>query len=255
MKGETDDRPQTGRAGLVRAVERARRRAIYEAKTLVAQHPAMALPVARRRHGFVVERGSDIVIEGFPRSANTFAHAAFVSAQPESIRAAGRVHAPAQIIAAVRWGIPAIVLIRHPEDVVPSFLIRHPQTGVRQAMRGWLRFYVPLVRYLDRVVVAPFDRVTTDFGAVIQQVNGRFGTTFAPFEHTEESVAAVWASIDSDYRTRVGAGSEFDRIVARPSEGRERLREEATAKYRDAELTEARARLRSVWERFMRAAR
>ena len=233
----------------------ARRRAVYEMKTIVAQHPSIALPVARRRHGFVVERDSDIVIEGFPRSANTFAYAAFVSAQPESIRAAGRVHAPAQIIAAARWGIPAIVLVRHPDDAVPSFLIRHPHLGVRQAMRGWLRFYVPLLGYLDRVVVAPFDRVTTDFGAVIRQVNDRFGTTFAPFEHTDENVARVWTSIDRDYRTRVGAGAEFDRIVARPSERRERLREEATAKYMDPKLAETRARLSSVWERFRTAAR
>lgn len=230
------------------------RRVLYDVKTVVARYPSLALPIARRRHGFAVEPDSDIVIEGFPRSGNTFAYAAFVAAQPHPVRAAGRVHAPAQIIAAARWRIPAIVLIRHPDDAIPSFLIRHPQTSVRQAMRGWLRFYVPLLRYADHFVVAPFEQVTTDFGAVIRSVNDRFGTSFVEFHHTQENVEAVWKAIDRDYRTRVGEGREFDRIVARPSEGRERLRADASARYEAADLERPRAKLRSVWERLVRKA-
>ncbi|MDP8956788.1 MAG: hypothetical protein M3N24_07510 [Actinomycetota bacterium] len=226
------------------------RRGLYELKTIVAKYPAIALPIARRRHGFPVGRDSDIVIEGFPRSGNTFAYTAFVMAQPKPVRAAGRVHAPAQLIASARWGIPGLVLIRHPDDAIPSFLIRHPRTGVRQAMRGWLRFYEPLRPYLGKLVVGTFDRVTKDFGAVIEQLNDRFGTDFVPFEHTEENVRKVWETIDRDYRTRVGEGAEFDRIVARPSAGREERRRRVTELYSAPELERERARLRRVWERF-----
>ncbi len=232
-----------------------RRQALYDVKTIVAKYPAIALPIARRRHGFPVDRHTEIVIEGFPRSGNTFAYTAFVMAQPSLVRAAGRVHAPAQLIAAARWGIPGIVLIRHPEEAIPSFLIRHPRTGVRRAMRGWLRFYEPLLPYLGKLVVGTFDQVTTDFGEVVARVNERFGTNFAPFQHTEESVRKVWEAIDRDYRTRVGGeGGEFDRIVARPSAGREELRREVTGLYSAPELEGDRARLRNVWERFSSAA-
>ena len=230
------------------------RRGLYEVKTIVARYPMLALPLARRRHGFAVDRQSDIVIEGFPRSGNTFAYTAFVMAQPRPVRAAGRVHAPAQLIAAARWGIPGIVLIRHPDEAIPSFLIRHPRTGVRQAMRGWLRFYEPLRPHLGSLVVGTFDRVTTDFGAVIERVNKRFGTAFVPFQHTDENVRRVWETIDRDYETRVGQGAEFDRIVARPSARREELRRKITQVYSAPELEADRTRLRKVWERFSSAA-
>ena len=230
------------------------RRGLYDVKTIVAKYPSLALPIARRRHGFPVDRQSDIVIEGFPRSGNTFAYTAFVMAQRRPVRAAGRVHAPAQLIAAARWGIPGIVLIRHPDEAIPSFLIRHPRTGVRQAMRGWLRFYAPLQPYLNRLVVATFDQVTHDLGEVIETVNDRFGTDFVPFHHTEENVRGVWEAIDRDYRTRVGEGAEFDRIVARPSAGREEKRRKVRELYSAPQLEGDRARLRKIWERFSSAA-
>ena len=231
-----------------------RRRALYEVKTIVAQYPSLALRVAKRRHGFPVDRRTEIVIEGFPRSGNTFAYTAFLMAQPKPVRAAGRVHAPAQLLAAARWDIPGIVLIRHPEEAVPSFVIRHPQIEIRQAMRGWLRFYQPLLPHLDRLVVGTFEQVTTDFGKVIGRVNDRFGTAFALFEHTEENVRRCWEAIDRDYRTRVGAGDEFDRIVARPSEAREHAREQIARRYSAPELESARRKLLTVWERFSAAA-
>ncbi len=230
------------------------RRAVYEIKTIIAKYPAIALPIARRRHGFPVDRQTDIVIEGFPRSGNTFAYTAFVMAQPNPLRVAGRVHAPAQLIAAARWGVPGIVLIRHPDEAIPSFLVRHPRTGVRPAIRGWLRFYEPLLPHLGKLVVGTFDRVTKDFGGVIERVNVRFGTGFTPFEHTEENVRKVWEAIDRDYKTRVGEGGEFDRIVARPSAAREDLRRRVTDRYLAPDLQGERARLRSVWDRFSSAA-
>ncbi|HEX2089551.1 MAG TPA: hypothetical protein VHI54_06455 [Actinomycetota bacterium] len=230
------------------------RRGLYDVKTIVAKYPSIALPIARRRHGFPVDRETDIVIEGFPRSGNTFAYTAFLMAQSRPVRAAGRVHAPAQLIAAARWGIPGIVLIRHPDEAIPSFLIRHPRTGVRQAIRGWLRFYAPLRPYLNRFVVATFDQATRNLGQVIETVNDRFGTDFTPFRHTEENVRKVWEAIDRDYRTRVGEGAEFDRIVARPSPRREEQRRQVRELYSASDLEGDRARLRKVWERFASAA-
>ena len=44
------------------------RRSVFELKTLVAQYPAIALPIARRRHGQPVDPATQLVIEGFPRT-------------------------------------------------------------------------------------------------------------------------------------------------------------------------------------------
>jgi hypothetical protein len=227
------------------------KRALYEIKTMVARYPRVAIPVARRRHGMPVEADTNVVIEGFPRSGLTFAVVAFTMSQAEPVRVAGRVHAPAQVIAAVRAGIPAMVLIREPEDVIPSFVVRHPRIGIRQAVRGYLRFYRPLLRYREGFVVGTFKEVTTDFGAVIGRVNERFGTSFGRFEHTDENVRRVWDAIDRDYRTRVVGGGEFDRIVARPSSGREEAKQQIRRAYESAGLSRARARARALYELFV----
>jgi len=40
------------------------RRGVFEAKTIIARYPAIALPIARRRHGEPVGPDTDLVIEG-----------------------------------------------------------------------------------------------------------------------------------------------------------------------------------------------
>jgi hypothetical protein len=77
----------------------------------------------------------------------------------------------------------------------------------------------------DGVVVAPFDEVVRDFGATMHRLNDRFGTSFVPFDHTEENAARVFGEMDDFWRAQVGEGEEFERRVGRPTS----LREERAA--------------------------
>jgi hypothetical protein len=226
----------------------------YQAKTLVAMHPRLALPVARvRAHGEVVTRDTDIVIEGFPRTGSSFAVAALRRAHDRPVRIAHHVHAPAQVIAAVRWGIPALVLIREPEDSILSMVIRNRGVGIAQAIRGYRRFYTPLMPMRDNFVTATFEAVTTDFGKVVVRINDRFGTRFLPFEHTAEEAHSILMEIEEDYLTRNEPGERFERIVARPSELRQKLKEELRPRYRDPELARVRSAVESLYHRFLDA--
>jgi hypothetical protein len=56
------------------------------------------------------------------------------------------------------------------------------------ALVGYARYYERVLPYKPYLVVADFDEVTQDFGAVVRRLNARFGTTFVPFEPTEASV-------------------------------------------------------------------
>jgi hypothetical protein len=201
-------------------VKRTAVRVLYEAKTLLAPHPLLALPATRWRarsgHGEAVDHDTDLVVEGYPRSANNFALAALQSAQPEPARIAHHTHAPATVVAGVRWGIPVLLLVRDPEDAVLEFVIRRPALSVGRALRGFIRFYEPLLPYRDRVVVGSFEEVTTDFGSVIRRLNHRFGTEFREFEHTPENVEACFAAIERHYRTQYG-DDLMEQVVARPS--------------------------------------
>jgi len=155
------------------------RRAAYEVATTLSRYPAVASRAARMWNiGTPVDDATDVVIEGFPRSGNTAVFAAFSVAQPSAIRIAHHTHTPANAIAGVRRGLPVLVLIRAPDEAVREMMQIRPELTVRQAARGYRRFYAPLLPFRDRIVVGRFDDVIVDLGAVIEQVNERFGSDF-----------------------------------------------------------------------------
>jgi len=170
------------------------------------------------------------VIEGFPRSANTFAVAAFTFAQGRPVKIARHLHAPAQVIEAVRRGIPCIVLIRKPRDAVLSLLVREPHISVEEALKDYIRFYRSVALYRDKFVVGRFEEVTTDFGEVVRRVNARFGTNFNPFEHTDKNLHKVFQIVEEMHKEAHGLREVKEEAVGRPSVYREKLKKRMEAK-------------------------
>ena len=206
---------------------RSLQRLAYGIRAVVSVHPPLYLPFARWRYrrageNRIVDRDTELVIEGFQRSGNTFAVVAFETSQGRPMRTAHHLHAAAQIVAAVRMRVPTLALIRDPAETVLSHMVREPGVSARQALSNWIRFYEAVVPLRDRVVVADFAEVTTDFGAVIRVVNSRFGTRFAEFEHTEANVASCFELMER--RSREHYGALLETKVPRPSAERERLK-------------------------------
>ena len=81
----------------------------------------------------VIGPQTELVIDGYTRSASTFAVYAFQLCQDEPVRLAHHRHAPAQLIAAARRSIPALLLIREPQGAILSQLIQEPG-GASSAM-------------------------------------------------------------------------------------------------------------------------
>jgi hypothetical protein len=218
------------------------RRALYEGRSLLSRNPWIATTVARRRgagHGQVFDSDTEFVIEGYPRSGNTFAVAAFQQAQPRDVRVAHHVHASGHVIAALDAGLPVLVLIREPEDAVLGWVLRRGYITTGQALRSYRRFYASLLPYRNRLVVGAFGDVTTDFGQIIRRVNERFGTRFAEFEHTEEAVASLFQAMEW-YRTSVSKADEVERLIGRPSPAKGEMKDAIRATYRAAGLRRSR---------------
>jgi hypothetical protein len=172
----------------------------------------------------VVTPDTQLLIEGFPRSGNSFARVAFTKAQKEKVRIARPLHVPAQVIRAARWQIPTLVLIRRPRDAVLSFAIRDP-ISVDQALKYYISFYESVERYRDAYILGLFEEVTEDYGQVIKRVNDKFGTTFSLFRHDEENVSKVFAGMETHARKKYGE-TLWERKVQRPSAVRERMKHE-----------------------------
>ncbi|MBA3691261.1 MAG: hypothetical protein H0W82_07605 [Actinobacteria bacterium] len=199
------------------------RQVVYSVRSFASTSPTIYLPFARRKYlevpDRVVETGTELVIEGFQRSGNTFSVIAFEVAQPRHVKTAHHLHAAAQVVEAVRLGVPTIVLIRDPRGSVLSHMVREPGVTASQALGAWVRFYERVLPLRDRVVIADFGEVTTDLGKVIARVNERYGTGFAEFDHTPGNVARVFALIEDRNRARYGSVSET--TVPRPSAERD----------------------------------
>ncbi len=209
-------------------------RATWEGKTILAEHPSIAVPLARwRGHGEIVNADTEIVIEAFARSAQSFVVAAFRLAQePHAVRIAHHTHSPSTLIDGIRREIPALVIVREPEDAILSYLIRTPAISMRGALRGYVRFHRPLLAYRDRLVVATFHQVTTDLAAAITRVNERFGSSFRTFDPTEANVARIFGEIEEDERGRAPTSDERERTIPRPSAAREELKARMLTAYR-----------------------
>jgi hypothetical protein len=194
-----------------------------------------------------VDRMTQLVIEGFPRSANTFAVVAFEHAQRESVRLAHHLHVPAQVIRAAQWRIPSLVLIREPVDAILSLMVRHPEVSASHALHHYISFYEGIVEYHHAYVVGLFDDVTKDYGTIIERVNAKFGTRFSPYYGTEENTRDVFARIEEINRIEDGG---LEEQVARPSAAREKLKVAAKSALDDREHGASIARAETIYRHF-----
>jgi hypothetical protein len=181
------------------------------------------------RGGMVTDR-TELVIEGFPRSANTYALAAFRCANGPEVVVADHLHSGRSVRVAADRGLPCIVLVRDPVDACTSMIQRQP-VRARTALEAYLRFYAQVTLVMDDVVVADFATTTGDFGAVVREVNRRFGTTYQPYEHTEANEA--WCREFVTEADRVDQGRVHSSTVALPNaeraEGRGAVRAQVCA--------------------------
>jgi hypothetical protein len=185
-------------------------------KSLLARDNASSELLYRRR--------TELVIEGFPRSANTFAVVAFRMAQDRHVPIAHHLHAPSQIMCGVRDGKPVVVLIRRPVDAISSLLVSNAELTPRGALEFYVRFYETVWPLAEGCHVAPYESVIGRYDRVIRQLNARFGTTYGIFEPTESNVEACFRRIEEVAPSTL-RGDRFELAVGRPSKQRRALKE------------------------------
>jgi hypothetical protein len=237
------------------------RRLRHIVRSRLSEHPALYLPLARRRYPGpspeVIGPDTELVIDGYTRSASTFAVYAFQLAQDRPVRLAHHLHAPAQLLQAARTGVPALVLIREPQGTVLSQVVREPGVAVRDALVSYTRFYSRLMPWRDRYVVADFPEVTSDFGAVVRRLNASFGTSFTEFEHTDVAVRECFELIERrgtlshtqlSFESGLATLDEVRREQRNPA-GVGTLVDSAQAWVPSAERRQSTAELRQLWDR------
>ncbi len=225
---------------------RSTRELSYRARYLLNAYPAVYMPVGRVRHrgepNYLVTRDTELVLEGCGRAGSTFAMLAFASAQPRPVRTVSHTHAAAQVIMAVRWRIPTLVIVRPPLESALAHMARR-DIAARPTLVSWIRFHRRILPVQHGLVAVGFAEMTSDFGAVTERVNDAFGTSFGVFHHTPENEAAVFAEIERRNRSRWGdrMTPERARALARPTAERSVVKQRLRAQLDVPELAGLRA--------------
>lgn len=212
---------------LFRHIETKKRRLKTLGFFLLGKYSALFYPLVwmdPAKRSVAVRRDTEIVIEGFPRSGNTFATAAFLVSQNRQVKIARHLHAPVQIPRGVKKKLPVILLIRKPSDAVISFVLREPHIGISEALKLYIRFYSCVLPYLPDTMIVRFEQLVQSFDEIIPSLNAKFGTSFIPFENSEDNKNACFRLIEIMDQHDNGSHFVNETTVARPSPQREKLK-------------------------------
>ena len=175
------------------------RRLRWEVTSRVKANPAFYMPFIGSRSRDLkgnfrgLNRQTELLIDAFPRSANTYATYGFLYCQANPVRVSHHLHAPAAMLFAAKHGIPALTIIRDPLNACASVLAYLPNYGIEQTFRDYISYYDAVSRSLPHVFVAKFETVTADLGKVIEAVNAKYDKSFTVFSNSPEDVEAVRA--------------------------------------------------------------
>lgn len=182
-------------------------------KEYLENHPRLYLGILKMKRlgnwssDWIVRSNTDITIEGFPRSGNSFARSAFRFAEGSKHRIATHVHSHAQIIRSVQLSIPTMVLVRAPKDACLSLvslayqiqdtdvsdeILARAKSDLINNLESYRHFYEKVLTVSDGVIIADFNLVTQNYGEVIRRVNCRYQTNFPLYESNEDNEAKVF---------------------------------------------------------------
>ncbi len=163
---------------------------------------------------------TDLVIEGFPRSGNTYCAESFRLISDEHFGVASHVHHVAQVKEAVRREVPTIIVVREPVACLSSYLLSGSHATVRGVLKEYTAYHESLSRIISSCMVVDFSDITSDIDSVIDRANRLFRFDLPHLSKTA-SIDEVFDVIDSDHRSRYG-GAERN-LLPRPDVERSNL--------------------------------
>ena len=200
----------------------------YNLQSLLGAYPKLYYPLFARKYPFnkmAVRNSTQVCIEGFPRSANSYAVVAFRLAN-SGIKIAHHLHVPAQLLQAHRLGIPSVLLIRKPEEAIASFLVFQRSENADLYLKAYIRFHKALRPIRSQLVVADFEVAIKNMNAVIQALNETYRKDFNFLRNQAEQENEIFAKL-KQVNDQFFAGQKNKSMY--PDESRQRAKARAKA--------------------------
>lgn len=196
-------RPNTTRRPLLRSWRR-------NVRIFVSTRPLLYTLYARAEGlQFQLNDRTSVLVDSYPRSANSFFEAAFTRAHGGRAEVAHHSHAAAQVLEGVRRGLPAVVLLRTPRHAIASFFeMNGGDYSIALCTREYIAFYSALLPVLDQLIVVETDTLEQRFFDLMMRLRDRFGLELEPYEITPEVRADLMRDVDKTGRHRNGFTAE-----------------------------------------------
>lgn len=128
-------------------------------------------PAALPQH--LCDGQTDLCLEGSPSSGNSFAVNAIRRALGP-LRVSSHTHAVANVKLALRQRVPAVIVVRHPREAIPSRVVRFGASPAL-AVRDYIDFQRFAVEHRDEVLVLVFEQFVADPTLGLAQVGALLG--------------------------------------------------------------------------------
>lgn len=170
---------------------------------------------------------TDIVIEGYPRSSNSFTVWMLKILQGEGpyLRVAHHTHSTDNLRLGTYFGKPIVMLVRPPEDAILSYMIYGDRT-VEFATQRYETFYSEVLDLPEPPMAVRFDTVVRDFNEVVERINRVITARGGKPVPLSQDLAADSARVKEIARERAANvhGEKSDRQVSVPNAVREEIK-------------------------------
>ena len=134
----------------------------------------------------IAKKYFDLIVDGFPRSANSYSTRLFQHLEPRFL-IGNHLHSVAHINYGIKKSIPTIVLIRKPKDAIVSLAALDiieiysgnknkffKENSLKWIINRYIYFYKPLIRNADKFFLLEFELITKDPIKAIKRINDNF---------------------------------------------------------------------------------
>ena len=146
----------------------------------------------------MVHRNSDICIEGFQRSGNTYFEVMFRQSNPGAV-VAHHIHSTEHIKRAAQLGVPVVLLIREPSDSLASLITYDERLSPSIALSCYINYYEASLKMQSAYCLVPFQRLIEDFNEQIERLNKKFGKRFQYSKLNDDETKLLMKEHQSKY--------------------------------------------------------
>jgi len=163
---------------------------------------------------------TDLCVEGFESSANTFTFNVLYCVRPD-LDIARHKHVVANLKRATDHGVPTIILFRDPDVCIPSAVSRF-RPSLSEAVQRYIYFYKYVIDEMKSdILLVSFEEMTQEVEETVRRIG-----SFADFEIDENRLEGVEERAKERIRRRTERRENTTERISLPKKDREQKKNE-----------------------------